>query len=419
MPASANDSPRPLSIPRRDFLVLAVLGLLVGVTSYRLSGEVDPRLVTIPAFDVWFEADLPRTFGNMTSRASDVYRANVHPLFALLTYPIVAALGDVLHVRPREAVRVFMAGIAAVWTATLFALLRLIGCRRDDAVLLVLLAVTSAGALFWFIVPETFALGSLGIMFALALVAAAAFRPFGAWPFVAVCVFTLGVTITNGIAGVVAAFVENPPMRAVRYILFAVGALLALWCFEALLFPYTGSPTGYGDELIYLNPPRPDNWLAVIAALFFHTLVMPAIVVAPATLDGGWEMLRVQPSFPGSAGTCGVIAVLLWDVLLILGLGAAMSMSLQRLQRFRLTLGLLLVFQLALHLAYGPETFLYALHFLPLLVSLAALAMLTRLRPLTLAVTVLLIVTATINNGIQLRTALHAVRSHAAIGRTG
>lgn len=50
--------------------------------------------------------------------------------------------------------------------------------------------------------------------------------------------------------------------------------------------------------------------------------------------------------------------------------------------RFRWVLGSVLAGQIVLHLIYGEETFLYALHFLPILLLVVAMSTLTRWRPL-------------------------------------
>jgi len=60
-----------------------------------------------------------------------------------------------------------------LWFSSLFILLRLIGCRQFDAALFSILAATSAAAIFWFVIPETYSFGSLSILLALGLTALA------------------------------------------------------------------------------------------------------------------------------------------------------------------------------------------------------------------------------------------------------
>jgi hypothetical protein len=66
--------------------------------------------------------------------------------------------------------------------------------------------------------------------------------------------------------------------------------------------------------------------------------------------------------------------------------------------RFRVALALSLIGQVGLYLAYGNETFLYALNWIPLFVTAAALATLTRARSIVLAFALVFIITAGIHN---------------------
>jgi hypothetical protein len=80
--------------------------------------------------------------------------------------------------------------------------------------------------------------------------------------------------------------------------------------------------------------------------------------------------------------------------------------------KFRLVLGLTLLGQLGLHILYGNETFLYALHFAPLLILLAALSTLTRARLLGLLLAVMLLLTAGIDNSEQFQQATKYFLKH-------
>jgi hypothetical protein len=74
--------------------------------------------------------------------------------------------------------------------------------------------------------------------------------------------------------------------------------------------------------------------------------------------------------------------------------------------------------QLMLHLVYGDETFLYALHYAPLLIAMVALSSLTNLRRAVLTLTVLLIPLATINNAQRFAESVELIRdaTYAAAG---
>jgi len=137
--------------------------------------------------------------------------------------------------------------------------------------------------------------------------------------------------------------------------------------------------------------------------LFFHSIVMPSIRVIPEPKWG--EAMSVQASALGSSGAWGVAATILWAALLAL---AALGLLSSRGDlRFRIVLGSTLAGQVFLHMIYGEETFLYVLHFAPLLILAAALAAAaTPWRRIVLALAVALAFTAAMNNASQLATAM-------------
>src|ERR687885_776188 len=73
----------------QDILLAVALAALASFASYQGAQLINPVIVDDQSFDVWFEADSPRVFANMTDRHSDNARTKVHPLFTLITFPIV------------------------------------------------------------------------------------------------------------------------------------------------------------------------------------------------------------------------------------------------------------------------------------------------------------------------------------------
>jgi hypothetical protein len=120
-----------------------------------------------------------------------------------------------------------------------------------------------------------------------------------------------------------------------------------------------------------------------------------------------WPGLLVQFSSPGSASVWGAFAVVLWTALLGLGLWSFFTIKQHR--KFRIVLGLTLLGQLALHLVYGEETFLYAIHFIIFFIPLVAFSTLTRSRPLALILAGMLALSAGVNNSLQLDKAIKFV----------
>ena len=103
-----------------------------------------------------------------------------------------------------------------------------------------------------------------------------------------------------------------------------------------------------------------------------------------------------QTSRVGSGSLYGAAAAGVWSAILGLGFWGLISSKDNR--QLKLVLAITLLGQFMLHLLYGQETFLYSLHFAPLLVVLAAFSTMTRARSLALTLTGILVVLAVINN---------------------
>jgi hypothetical protein len=80
--------------------------------------------------------------------------------------------------------------------------------------------------------------------------------------------------------------------------------------------------------------------------------------------------------------------------------------------RFRLLLGSALVGQLLLHLIFGNETFLYSLHWLPILISIAALATLTKWRVPVIVAALVLCGAAAVSNISQFGESIAFLRNY-------
>ena len=144
-----------------------------------------------------------------------------------------------------------------------------------------------------------------------------------------------------------------------------------------------------------------NDVLPSVKAELFHSIIIPATSVNDVYRWHRAPLMTVQNSAPGSTGVCGKIATTAWAILLLLGL-AGLFLA-RGIIPFRITLVLIILSQMALHILYGEETFLYALHFAPLLVVLAALATLTRLRVAALACAAVVAVSAGMNNLVQFK----------------
>lgn len=396
-----------------DALLIAALAGGMGMAVDRGTQRIPPELVSSDAAtDAWFDADLPRLSTVMSERwhrFGDTTRR--HPLLPLLTVPPVKALQAWFGYDPLKAVRVLTTAVAGAWITAFFLILRLIGCRRFDAALFSLLAAVSAGAVFWFVVPETWPLGSLTILLALLTVAASRWdRRVPRWWQVALQIATVGVTMTNWMAGCLATCATASRRRAARVFATAAVLVVLLWCAQRVMVPqseFFNRPVA--SEFLF--EPESGGPRQIVGAFLFHGMAMPRLHQLPAS-PPQWARLSVQRSLPGSGTPWGMAAVGLWAALL--GLGGWAAVRARRHRALTVVLGLILLGQLVVHLIFGGrEVFLFSLHWMPLLIVLAAFSTLERVRPAALALAAALVVCTSVNNARQFRRALAFVRHHA------
>jgi hypothetical protein len=395
--------PEPRGLLRGDIGMGVLAFFAMMVASWVATGMLDTRFLTHEAIDLWFEADIARVFENMTERWSDQHRAQVHPTFTLFVLPVVHGLQTILSVDGWTATRILLAVAAGFWALGLHAVLRLTSCRRMDAFVFTLLGATSAGAMFWIAIPETHTVAALTIIAALLVVAVSAHRRVPALVEVAVGAAALGVTVTNWMAGILASWSHRPWRQALQISVNALAATVMLWAIGKKLTPSAPFFLGNPPEQVHILAPEALGPVRVISSFFMHSVVMPAIAVVDRPGAGDWPIMTVQSSVPGSAGLASLVAVVLWVVLLGVGLW-----SLWRDRdrpAMRLFVATFLAGQLALHLLYGNETFLYAPNFLPAFIVLVAFGALGPHRRLVVPLAALLALTNAVSNGRQWRNA--------------
>jgi len=392
---------------RHDWIIALLLSVVAAFGSYQISRQIDPVVFDLSTLNIWFDADIPRNFVDMNHRDSEYFTTHRHPLLPVVEYPPVYLLKKLLGLTPVTAVRITLAGIASFWLGGFFIILRFMGCRRADAFLFSLLAITSASAFFWLVVPETPVFAAPTILLALALVAAAEHRALSPLWYVLVSAATLAVTVTNWMMGILAAVLHHPWKRSLQITANAFCLVALAWVAQKFLFP--GSVFFFGSSDVERLPDVESGGpLRVMASFLFHTIVMPAITATHWWYHPNLAVMTVQPSFPGSASPWGAIAALSW--IFLFGLGIWGWWVMKDSGRLRIFLAFGLLGQLALHLLFARETFLYSLHFLPLLVALASLSTFTRARYLGLFLAAIVTVFGGINNSLQFEKAAEFVR---------
>jgi hypothetical protein len=345
-------------------LGVAVVGLAAWLAALG-AARVSPVAYAPAADDVYFNADVVRVVANMTDRFSDHFRIRVHPLFLIVAYPPTRMVQWLVQVPPERAAQLVVAGVAGMWGGLLFLIFRLIGCRRPDALLMTALACSSAAAVFWFTIPETYAFGSVTILLAVAVAAGMKYRLLPGWAYVALGTATMGVTITNWMAGLAAAAVRFGPKRTAMIALHTFYLTVTVWGVEQALFRNTPFFLDFFVERHVVDRLEWGGPLHRARAILFHSMVMPAYATmgmpanpatdAPARPDH--RIMTVQWSRIGSGGAWGGVGVVAWGVLLGAGVWGLWRGKVDG--RFRLMLVALIAGQVGLHAVYGEEAFLY------------------------------------------------------------
>lgn len=401
---------------RIDPAVALALAIFAAVSVQLAYARVSPDIVSWQNSNYWFDSDAPLVYGNMTNtttRWGDHSNTRRHPLFVLISHPITLAIQSASGADARTAVGWTLSGAAALAAVLLFALLRTGELRPLDGAIFTSLAAASAGSVFWFAVPETYPFAAVTILASLLLAARAdrGHRP-PAWLAVGVAASTLAVTSTNWLVGLFMLAALFPLRKAALLAAASFGLVLACWLLQRAIAPSAAFFIGLAEQdARFFFHPEALGSAAIARAFFFHSLLMPEL----QTLPTGW--LSVQAAALGSGSTPALIATPLWLVLLVAGarrVGSALMA-----QRYARVLVGALAAPLALHLVFGRETFLYALHYAPLLVAVSAFAARGRERPTVLVIAALLTVLAGWNNIDRFREASASLTQRHTTARGG
>lgn len=355
----------------KEILIGLILFFSSAVLTFYLYGFHDKNLITASE-NVYFQADIGRSYDTMSDRKSPGhYRAKVHPLLPIQVHPPVFLLTK-LGISTFSAVKVVVCTIAAIWCLFIYGMFRLIGNTRPHAILMTLLGLSSASAFFWLTVPESYALGSINLIMALGFAALANHKKMPNSAYIVVNAITLSTTITNWMAGISATLASRNIKETIKICLMALAVVTIIWGVQKRYFPTTVFFLGDREEANYMFSPNFHRIIAVFSTFFFHTLIAPAFTIIDHNIEG-WPLLSFQNALPTSNNLFALAGSIVWLGTLIISAIAFFSAKTQL--PLKITLGLTLLGQLCLHLFYGEETFLYALHFLPLLLVVVSIGL--------------------------------------------
>jgi hypothetical protein len=323
-------------------------------------------------FNVWFYSDATVVYENMTLSASDHYRTNRHPLFSVMTNPLVTDM-VLIGMSPWMAVRLIVAAAGGSLLALTYAVLRLIMTRRLDAVLGTTLLASTSSFAFWAGVPETFVFGSTTIVGALAFAAYQRHQKTSTSSFVYITVFAMSVTITNVSVALAILWRHQSIKQGFRIAATAFLVVLTLWSLQKYLYPSAGFFLGNRDVLGYVLMDEAGTVWERLCAMFVHSVVMPSISINPNPWNQHWPLMSIEHSVIDVGSPVRFVAISGWAAFLVSGLIEIARTV--RVDSFSKVLIVSIAFQVVLHLLFGDEAFLYSLHWTPMLVILVTLSL--------------------------------------------
>ena len=357
---------------RISLIITVIISVLMGGLTYHAVKSVPANIYD----NAYFGADFERVSANLTDRWSEQSRTKVHPLSAMgLTIPVYV-IGWALGVPRWCAMHLLVAVNAAMLAGLLFSILCRTTASLADAILFFLLAGSSAAFWIWLPTPEIFSFGSTTILL---VVLMAAVPGIGAkpWSHYVAGIVSMAITITNWMAGLLYSFVFLGWKRSLSIGLHVFALVTILWGVQKYVFPSATFIIGDKDEIRFLNRQG-------VAKTTFRFFCAPYASVGPEYKYIEWMARPIvrqgdyDDSSPDPRCLLLCISYGAWFLLLAFGVLAMREADVDI--RLRVLLAGIVGGQYFLHLIYSNETFIYTMHWLPILVIICSLTSRSRFR---------------------------------------
>lgn len=383
-------------------IIVLAISLIFAYINFKRAGSLHPAIFEygyqdgVYTSDLWFDGDIPKfKFMMIDENFIGHYLTSDHPFMSLILFLPFNLLILLFKQTVIYTIQIFVAGVTVIFSILLFFLLLKNGHKFFDSVIFVLLGLVSASATFWLMVPEAFSLGALSVMAALCLVESESFSRHPLIKGILINLLSLSVTITNWVTGIIYTLLYARWYRAIKIFFATILSASLIWVAEKIIFPYAKYFLSYsartGDSFFSLSSGRA---IEVFRSFFLHTMMMPNLSFLERTENP--QILSVQKSMLSYEGVLGYIGLIFWIILLVSGL----IFTLVSLRKDKVSQVVLITLfsQLGLQMVFGRETFLYSMHYLPLLIFTSANSLKTRFRIPILIISILTIVTGIINN---------------------
>lgn len=323
--------------------------------------------------DKWFGADIYRIVKSETEpEHRGHHRNNVHPFYSGMTYPLVWVGKTLSGAEPLKVVMALHGLLAGLLGVALYGLAAQAVRVWWHAALLTVMALSSAGFVFWAGVAETRVPAALSVAVVLAAHGALQVQQAGRWVLINLLAFSM--LITNWSVALIAMFLKMPWRRACVLAAATLVVAVPLSLAQRMAFPESGLFfKGLQKEAGYVQLTRraPAEVVSKVArrAVVWTTsgFLLPG-VVHQAPVEGDLRSVFDLSLFEAEPQALVLLGTLCWLALLAL---AVRTWWPARARDSVTTLAVVfLLGQLLLHLVYGDETFLFVLNSLPAFVVL-------------------------------------------------
>jgi len=374
----------------------------------------DPRF---DVDDIFFDADGMNYRMRLTTDTwRDYYWRSVHPFMILLFKPPVDLIAFFLKGNKLWGAYVFVAlgGAACVYLAWMF-IKSATGNSVYASLIAALLGLTASHLVFGSLLESyIFLAASLLLFFVLLLKD----KPLP--PLIAASLVTIGITHTNFAQNVIALFAVKPNIKQmIRFVTSVLVFLVLFTLLNNLLYPdahpFFFVPSTLQAEQANFFPLNSLRVVGLIRGFAFHNIVAPT----PIFYDKDIPFIQFRFFKPEieeiSRYDLPVQNITVWFWLMLLILGTILFLlTIKKNQYLRLSLALAggILLNVALHLRYGKELFLYSQNWTYALVLFLALSWRTLGEKRWFQIVLLAFLTLLIwNNGILLQTILEVLAS--------
>jgi len=334
-------------------------------------------------FDLWFGADTSLIISNMVDPNSINVRSILHPLFALITFPIafpISLIGEAIGAS-KELSQIISTQLiialsgGATWLLIYIIFLK-IGLDKFQSFCISLIFLSSTSFIFWWSTTETFPLGASTLLLPVFLLAN---RCESRINWLLALIASASITVSNYTAGLISAGLKIRLNKT--YFILILTSILCTSTLFAIQKKYILSSMGIdqifeSEKRFIKSKYKPFDYMV---NFFVFPIVAPSTpeLVSQSYLYTGKSdenaPQQLNFSVPGikEISLLRICASITWLGFLAKGLYNAVF---TKRSKVSIALTCILGFQFLMHFIYGDTPFLYSAHYVPVMVILSGYA---------------------------------------------